>query len=38
MTASEAEGEEEVKESFEVQFLVMEKMMSALNANGNFKK
>lgn len=38
MTASKAEGEERVKESSEVQFLVMEKMMSALNAKGNFKK
>lgn len=37
MTASEAEGEEGVKESFEMQFLVMEKMI-ALNANGNFEK
>lgn len=37
MTASEAEGEEGVKESFEVQFLVTEKIIG-LNANGNFEK
>lgn len=36
--ASEAKGEEGVKEVIHVQLPVMERMMAVLNADGNVKK